>query len=256
MWSCGHRRTDPPWKTRIEPEQMKQYAKQIRWGAAIIVLIAMTVAAFLLGRAQQARQALPPGAEHRQTRQHVLYLTLDRTKAPIIVLGDSIVEAATLPPSACGHALVNAGLSGASTASDLADFLKQALGANRPFAIIVSLGANDALSDAPGSAEAFAGRYEALLRELSKLTNRIYFLEIPPVEAREQTTPDMAKAVMATIGRYRATLPELARRTGATLLQWPGTQEAPFTVDGVHLNAEGYRAWNEAIERGTALACR
>lgn len=233
---------------------MTREATQTRWGAAIVTLIAVAVAAFLLGRAQQARPPMPAGAEHRATRQQVLYLTLSRTEAPIIVLGDSIVEAATLPPSACGHGLVNAGLSGASTASDLAGWLKPALGAKRPFAIIVSLGANDALTDTPASTEAFAGRYEALLRELSKLTDRIYFLEIPPVEARERMTPDMAKAVMTTIGSYRAMLPELARRTGATLLPWPNVQ-APFTIDGVHLNAEGYRAWNEAVQHGTALAC-
>jgi lysophospholipase L1-like esterase len=197
---------------------------------------------------------MPAGAEYRATRQQVLYLTLSRTKAPIVVLGDSIVEAAMLPPSACGHALVNAGLGGASTASDLAGWLKPPLGTDRPFAIIVSLGANDALSPKPGGAEAFAGRYEALLRDLSKLTDRVLLLEIPPVEARGPMTPEMAKAVMATIGSYRAMLPDIARRTGATLLPWPDVQ-APFTIDGVHLNAEGYRAWNEAIQHGIALAC-
>jgi lysophospholipase L1-like esterase len=233
---------------------MMRDTTQTRWGVALVVLTAVAVAAFLLGRAQQVRRASPPGAEHRMVRQQVLYLTLSRTEAPIIVLGDSIVEAATLPLSACGHTFVNAGLSGASTASDLSGWLKPALGANRPFAIIVSLGVNNALSDTPNSPEAFAGRYEALLRDLSKLTDRVYLLEIPPVEARERMTPDMMKAVMATIGGYRAMLPELARRTGATLLPWPDVQ-APFTIDGVHLNTEGYRAWHEAIQRGTTLAC-
>lgn len=233
---------------------MMRDATETRWGAALVILIAVAVAAFLLGRAHRAHRALPSGTEHRAVRQQVLHLTLSRTEAPIIVLGDSLVEAAILPPSACGHALVNAGLSGATTASDLAGWLKPALGARRPFAIIVSLGVNDVPTNSPGNADAFAGRYEALLRELSKLTDRLSLLEIPPVEARERMTPEMAKAAMATIGSYRARLPELARRTGATLLPWPEVQ-APFTIDGVHLNAEGYRAWNEAIQHGTALAC-
>jgi lysophospholipase L1-like esterase len=233
---------------------MMRDATETRWGAALVILIAVAVGAFLLGRAQQAHQALPLGAEHRAVRQQVLHLTLSRTEVPIIVLGDSIVEAAILPPSACGHALVNAGLSGATTASDLAGWLKPALGASRPFAIIVSLGVNDVPTNSPGNVEAFAGRYEALLRELSKLSDRIYVLEIPPVEARARMTPDMAQTAMATIGSYRATLPELSRRTGAIVLSWPDVQ-APFTIDGVHLNAEGYRAWNEAVRRGTTLAC-
>jgi lysophospholipase L1-like esterase len=233
---------------------MMRDATQTRWGVALVTLIAVAAAAFLFGRAHKAHRVLPPGAEHRAARQQVLYLTLSRTEAPIIVLGDSIVEAAILPPSACGHTLINAGLSGASTASDLAGWLKPALGESQPFAIIVSLGVNDVPTNTPGNADAFASRYEALLRDLSKLTDRIYFIEIPPMEARARMTPDMAKAAMATIDSYRARLPELARRTGATLLPWPDVQ-APFTIDGVHLNAEGYRAWNEAIQRGTALAC-
>jgi lysophospholipase L1-like esterase len=225
-------------------------APQTRWGLGLLALIAATVAAFLLGR---AHQATAPG-EHRATRQQILSLTLSRTDAPIIVLGDSIVEAATLPPSACGHALVNAGLSGASTASDVGGWLKPALGAKRPFAVIVSLGANDALTTTPGLPEAFAGRYEALLRELSALTSRVYVIEMPSVEARERMTPDLTKAVTATIGSYRAMLPDLAKRTGATLLPLPA-MSAPFTIDGVHLNAEGYRSWDQAVLQAAALAC-
>jgi lysophospholipase L1-like esterase len=226
-------------------------ATQTRWGLALLALIAVTVGAFLLGH---ARRAGPVGSDHRAVRQHVVYLTSSRSDAPIIVLGDSIVEAAPLPLVACGHALVNAGLSGASTASDLARWLKPALGASRPFAIIVSLGVNDALTATPDSPEAFAGRYEALLRELSELTGRLYFVEPPPVEARERMTPAMAKAVMATVGGYRSVLPELAKRTGATLLPFPDVQ-APFTIDGVHLNEPGYRAWDQAVQQGLALAC-
>jgi lysophospholipase L1-like esterase len=226
-------------------------ATQTRSGLALLALIAVTVAAFLLGRAHQAK---PVGSEHRTSRQQVLYFTLSRTDAPIIVLGDSIVEAATLPPSACGHAFVNAGLSGAATSSDLGGWLKPALGAIRPFAIIVSLGVNDALTSSPDRPAAFAGRYEALLRELSALTDHVYVVETPPVEARERMTADMAKAVMATIGLYRAALPDPAKRTGATLLPLP-EMPTPFTIDGVHLNAEGYRIWDQAVLRATALAC-
>jgi lysophospholipase L1-like esterase len=226
-------------------------ATQTRSGLALLALIAVTVAAFLLGRAHQAK---PAGSEHREARQQVLYFTLSRTDAPIIVLGDSIVEAAMLPPNACGHPLINAGLSGASTSSDLGGWLKPALGAKRAFAIIVLLGVNDALTATPDRPEAFAGRYEALLRELSALTERVYLIETPPVEARERMTPDMAKAVMATLGRYRAVLPDLAKHTGATLLPMP-EMPTPFTIDGVHLNAVGYRIWDQAVLQAAALAC-
>jgi hypothetical protein len=59
---------------------------------------------------------------HRRGGQIILYYTLSRIDNPVIVLGDSIVEASTLPRELCGHAVVNAGLDGASTTSDLGNW--------------------------------------------------------------------------------------------------------------------------------------
>ena len=223
---------------------------QARLGFVLFAVVAAAAATFVLAR----RFAAPSGGDHRAVRQLVVHYTLARVDDPIIVLGDSIVEAATLPASACGHPIVNAGLGGAGTRSDLAGWLKPALADRRPFAIIVSLGVNDALTAKPDSPAVFADRYEALLRELAKLTPRIFIVEFPPVEARGPFTPAMEKAAMATITGYRAALPELARRTGATLLPLPA-MEPPFTLEGIHLNAAGYRSWDKAIQNGTELAC-
>jgi len=81
---------------------------------------------------------------HGATRQVIIASTLARVDDPIVVLGDSIVEGSTLPRSLCGHAIVNAGIGGASTASHLGSVLKEALAAKRAALIIVSLGTNDA----------------------------------------------------------------------------------------------------------------
>src|SRR5712671_3149386 len=81
---------------------------------------------------------------HRVARQLVIWRTLARLDDPIVILGDSIVEASTLPRSLCGHAIVNAGIGGASTASHLGSVLKEALAAKGAALIIVSLGTNDA----------------------------------------------------------------------------------------------------------------
>ncbi|MGJ5043349.1 MULTISPECIES: SGNH/GDSL hydrolase family protein [unclassified Bradyrhizobium] len=225
---------------------------QARLGFVLFAVIAAAAATFVLAR----RSATPSGSNHRTVRQLIVHYNLmARSDDPIVVLGDSIVEAATLPASACGHPIVNAGLAGAGTRSDLAGWLKPALGPKRPFAIIVSLGVNDALTAKSDSSEAFAGRYAALLRELSKLTTRIFVTEFPSVEARGPFTPAMEKAAMASITGYRAMLPDLARRTGATFLPLP-PMESPFTLEGIHLNATGYRSWDQAILQGTELACR
>ena len=116
---------------------------------------------------------------HRQARQLVLTYTLGRVDNPIIVLGDSVTEASTLPRALCGHPIVNAGLNGASTASDLGTWLIEALDGKQAAAIVVSLGTNDALM--PRSRQQFQTSYSALLAQLSKAAPHMAVLAIPPI---------------------------------------------------------------------------
>jgi lysophospholipase L1-like esterase len=192
--------------------------------------------------------------EHRRTRQLVLYYTLSRINDPIIVIGDSIVEASTLPRSICGHSIVNAGLNGASTASDLGSWFAPALDDKRAALIVVSLGINDALASAPQSKANFEDRYGALLALLSKLTPRLAVLEIPPVEAQGRMTVKMQDEVMRTVNAYNSILPDLARRNGATFVALP-VMPKPHTIDGVHLNSDGSLAWDKAVMQAAAMIC-
>lgn len=59
---------------------------------------------------------------------------------------------------------------------------------------------------------------------------------------------------MATIRSLRSTLPEIATRTGASFLPL-SEMSAPFTLDGVHFSAKGYRAWEQEVMEGVAAAC-
>lgn len=229
---------------------MKQPRPRLAVIAIVLLAIAAIIAAILQARLYLAQVA---ANDHRAARQLILYYTLSRVEDPIIVLGDSLVEASTLPRSACGHAVVNAGLNGASTASGLSDWLAAALGKNRAFAIIVALGTNDALTATP-TAPQFAERYGALLADLSKLTPRLFVLDLPPVEARERMTADMQRQATATLRDLRGQLPDLARRHDAIFLPL-AEMPAPFTLDGVHLNAAGYRVWEATVMHGAALAC-
>jgi lysophospholipase L1-like esterase len=224
---------------------------QTRLGITVFAIVAAASAGYLLARAHYSPI---PSEQHRFARQVILYYTFSRVDDPIIVLGDSIVEASTLPRSACGHPIVNAGLNGASTASDLDGWLTPTLANKRPFAIIVSLGTNDALTWAPISKQVFAQRYAALLSELSKLTAHLFVVEIPPVETRERVTAEMQRQVMATIRDFRSVLPELAAKANARFLALP-EMPSPFTIDGVHLNADGYRTWEGSVMQGVSQAC-
>jgi lysophospholipase L1-like esterase len=189
---------------------------------------------------------------HRQARQLVLHYTLTRVDSPIILVGDSIVEASTLPRTLCGHPIVNAGLNGASTASDLGTWLIEALDGRRAAAIVVSLGTNDALT--ARSPQAFEASYLALLSRLSGVTDHLGVLAIPAIDVQGRVTVEMQAEAMNRINDLNAVLPALAGKGGATFMALPPMQR-PHTIDGVHLNAAGYAAWDEAILQGVSTLC-
>lgn len=196
------------------------------------------------------RQAGPD--DRRVSRQLVLHYTLNRIDDPIIVLGDSIAEASTLPRSLCGHAVVNAGLSGASTASDLGNWLSGALAGKRAAMIVVSLGTNDAL--AARSQRAYETDYSKLLAQLSTMASRVAVVAVPSIEARNKLTVQIRDELMGSIDGYNSALPALARNAGATFMALPPMSD-PHTGDGVHLNAAGYSVWDAAVLQAAAPIC-
>jgi lysophospholipase L1-like esterase len=191
---------------------------------------------------------------HRDGRQFTLHQTLTWNSDPVIILGDSIVEASTLPRSICGHAIVNAGLNGASTASDLGGWLSAALAGRRAAAIVVSMGGNDAMAPGGRSQEAFVAGYSKLLDELSTLSPRLAVVQIVPVEAKGWLTADFQAMTMRTIEAFNHALQELAARHDAPFIALPA-MAAPFTGDGTHLNAAGYLAWDQAVMQAAGAVC-
>jgi lysophospholipase L1-like esterase len=188
---------------------------------------------------------------HMPTRQLIIALALARFDDAIIVLGDSIVEASTLPRSLCGHPIVNAGVGGASTESKLGAMLTQALGAKRAVMVVVALGTNDAA--VPSSVGRYAANYRGLLAELAPLTSRTAILAIPPPEAG---LAEARKVAAATIESYNAVLPELAKEAGAAFIALPALPEH-HTIDGIHLNAAGYEVWDRTVLRSIdAVVCK
>jgi lysophospholipase L1-like esterase len=185
---------------------------------------------------------------HGPIRQFIISSTLARFDDAIVILGDSIVEASTLPRSLCGHAIINAGIGGTSTASNLSDILSQSLGEKRAALVVVSLGTNDALI--PYSVEQYTSNYRALLTELAALTPRRAVAAVPLPEAGGEGAKKPSGAV---IGSYNAALPKLAEETGATFIPLPAMPEH-HTLDGVHLNAAGYEVWDRAILSGIESA--
>ena len=185
---------------------------------------------------------------HATTRHFVIQSTLARFDDAIVVLGDSIVEASTLPRSLCGHAIVNAGIGGTSTASHLDSILKESLDGKRPALVVVALGTNDAAI--PLSVEQYRSNYLALLTELAALTPRRAIAAIPPPEAG---LPEATKVSVALIDSYNAILPALAEENRIKFIPLPAMPEH-HTLDGVHLNGAGYDIWEKAILAGIEAA--
>jgi lysophospholipase L1-like esterase len=185
---------------------------------------------------------------HRATRQFVIQSTLARVDDAVVILGDSIVEASTLPQSLCGHPIVNAGIGGASTASNLGSMLLEALGNRRAALVVVSLGTNDALI--PNSVEKYRSNYRELLTDLAALTPRSAIAAIPLPEAGFK---DAKKFSAALIDSYNGILPALAEEARAIFIPLPPMPER-HTLDGIHLNAAGYAVWEKAILQGIESA--
>ena len=193
-----------------------------------------------------------PVDTHRYTRQVILHYTFSRADHPIIVLGDSNTEASTLPRSLCDRALVNAGLDGASTASDLGTWLLDVLNGRRAAAILVALGTNDALQGR--EQKEFEANYASLLAQLKGAADHLVMLGIPSVEVRGRMSADYRAATMRRIDAFNAALPALAEKAGATFAPLP-PMGAPHTIDGLHLDTAGYAIWDAAVIKGVSGAC-
>jgi lysophospholipase L1-like esterase len=64
----------------------------------------------------------------------------------------------------------------------------------------------------------------------------------------------MQNELATTIDDYNSTLPDVARRSGATFVALPAMPR-PSTIDGVHLSSGGYQAWDKAIMEVAARIC-
>jgi hypothetical protein len=81
--------------------------------------------------------------EHSEARLSIIKSQLARVQKPIILMGDSIVESALLPPSLCGNPVINTGIGGAT----IGFFTRYASLIEResdPALVVLSVGINDA----------------------------------------------------------------------------------------------------------------
>jgi len=88
------------------------------------------------------RSAADLESRRLEVRSFMIRSQLAQAKSPIVIIGDSITEAALLPSSICSHDIVNAGIGGMTVGSYL-PLAEQLLTGRRVQSIIIALGTND-----------------------------------------------------------------------------------------------------------------
>ena len=198
-----------------------------------------------------AIQNCPTPVDHAAIRSNMIKLNLLQVEAEpaYLVVGDSIVEAAMLEPI-CGMTPVNAGIGG-GTAQTLSDYVGG--WSSRKFkAIVIALGVNNAIRRPQYDIGGFQRAYEAIIK-LAAPGAAVFVADVMPVE-KGMALGD-AYFDNDVIGELNTEIRALADRYGATRIDLhdafaqPGdnSMRPGLTVDGAHLNAEGYRIWRHTI---------
>jgi lysophospholipase L1-like esterase len=172
---------------------------------------------------------------HADVRREIISQQLARVTNPIIVIGDSIVEAATLPASVCGHPVVNAGIGGATVADfklSGADFL----GKSKPPLVVIALGMNDAL----GQNASFVTDMRSFVAMVLTITPDILGFGITDTENGALVKDNTI--INQLIAAENADYSDIMKSTGQ-LFAMPPPFHGHHTIDGVHLNGPAYDAW-------------
>ncbi|MET4210535.1 SGNH/GDSL hydrolase family protein [Bradyrhizobium sp. LA2.1] len=163
--------------------------------------------------------------DHAEVRSFVIKSQLAQAgDDPVVLIGDSITESALLPAEVCGHALINAGVGGATVNS----YLRAIIRGIPPFkasVIVVALGTNDALASNANLSE----DYERFIDILGSYSGTILLAGLPSVGER-----------------FDQGIRLIAKRKGLSFIDLRPGGEAS-TIDGIHLSPEGYKPWMSAM---------
>ncbi|MDA9408553.1 SGNH/GDSL hydrolase family protein [Bradyrhizobium sp. CCBAU 45384] len=193
------------------------------------------------------------GNRRLDVRLFVIRDHLSQAGDPIVFIGDSITESASLPSSICGRPVVNAGIGGASVqsypqiASELLEEMKASL-------VVIALGTNDASKAMPPN---FREQYMQLVHLMQQHAAKIVLAGPPPLgngHLRTYFNED-------TLHRISGLIRDIAAENHFEYVDLETALGAdPATIDGVHLWAGGYEPWrtamSEAIERSLSCATR
>lgn len=200
-----------------------------------------------------ARAADGPGAPAPVPRssywqeRNSLFRSFGRS-ADVVMLGDSLTDGAEWQEMFAQPRIVNRGIDG-DTTDGLLERLADVL-ALRPQVVFVMIGIND-LAEGGRSVDAVFSTYRAIVAALVKGGARVVVQSTLPCHEAKAAWKS-CQALNGPIRQLNARLATLASNDVvyldlASVLGAGGQLRGEFTVDGVHLNGDGYRRWRDAI---------
>lgn len=161
------------------------------------------------------------------------------TRAPVMILGDSIAYASS-PQTLCGEEVFNAAVPGAGVADLLGQGVRLA-DRVQPRRVVVAIGVNDA-ARSRADLQKWAAEYRQLVMSLS--SEDLTLVEVNPLDS---SFPAMTRLFDTDfIAQQNAIIRTLAAETGAHLVRAPLTSE---TADGLHPNAGGTVLWRARLSQ-------
>lgn len=168
-------------------------------------------------------------------------------QGPILFVGSSSIRLWQTAEAFPGAPVINRGFGG-STIADVNHYFDRVVAKYKPRVIVFYSGDNDVASGKTprqvfDDAQTFINRVHEELPD-----TRIFVLSIKPSLARQKSWPKM-KEVNALIAKLAEDDEQLEYIDIATPMLAGAEQPPPdlFLDDGLHLNAKGYRLWNEVL---------
>lgn len=221
--------------------------------AALAATVAAAASLSLRGRNDEA----PTFGAHAVLRGQALLAQVRQRPPATLVFGDSIVEGTTID-TLCGESALAAGAWGARLA-DLAMIAPKIAAEARPKRIVVAIGINDTRFHTPTDPAAFAAAYRALITPWRTAGIEVSVATLAPVvrgrdlgdrhfdTARAARLSAEIRALAADLGLRVVPFDELPRDP-------EGGLDPTLAPDGVHPNADGYRAWHAILEKAVCGA--
>jgi len=179
---------------------------------------------------------------HRSIRQGMFALS-QIDSASVVMLGDSLTEGAQWSEITGCAFLANRGIGG----DDSAGVLRRLDGVTglKPAAVFLMIGVNDINSGV--SADTIVDNVQGIIEKLTKSGARVYLtLVLPVAESFKKINPKIDELNKAYV--------KLAKETKVTVVDFradtrnsDGFLKDELSRDGIHLTAEGYRVWRDAV---------